>query len=82
MALTATKLRANVYSILDEVIATGKPVDVERNGHLVTISRVAPVRSGKKIPRLNRLQKRDFIVGDPDDLVHIDWSLLWNPRDE
>jgi hypothetical protein len=25
------------------------------------------------------LPKRDIIVGDPDDLVHIDWSSEWRP---
>jgi len=25
------------------------------------------------------LPKRDIIVGDPEDLVHIDWSSEWRP---
>ncbi len=25
------------------------------------------------------LQKRDIIVGDPEELVHIDWSSEWRP---
>lgn len=25
------------------------------------------------------LPKRDIIVGDPEELVHLDWSLEWQP---
>ena len=28
----------------------------------------------------DRLPRREgFIVGDPDELIHIDWSSEWNP---
>jgi hypothetical protein len=26
-----------------------------------------------------RLPKRDIIVGDPEELVHLDWSSEWRP---
>ncbi len=29
MAMTASKLRENLYKILDEVLATGQPIEVE-----------------------------------------------------
>ncbi len=37
MRVTATKLRANVYSILDEVLETGNPIEVERKGKILKI---------------------------------------------
>lgn len=77
MALTASKLRANVYRLLDEVLETGKPLEIERNGELLVI---APKASPKKESIWDRLPRRKgFIVGDPDDLIHIDWSSEWNP---
>jgi hypothetical protein len=27
---------------------------------------------------LSKLKKRDYIVGDSDDLVHMDWSSEWS----
>jgi len=30
--------------------------------------------------KLDRLKKRDCIVGDPEDLVHIEWSKEWNDQ--
>jgi hypothetical protein len=77
MALTASKLRANIYRLLDEVLETGKPLEIERNGKLMVI---APKEPPKKESIWDRLPRREgFIVGDPDDLIHIDWSSEWNP---
>ena len=69
MKTTATELRANLYVTLDHVAATGEPVEVERGGVRLRIIRVeAPAakrRTRKALP--------DLIVGDPDDLVHLEW---------
>jgi hypothetical protein len=32
--------------------------------------------SDQPASRLSKL-KRDYIVGDPDDLIHIDWLQYW-----
>lgn len=76
MALTASKLRANVYRLLDEVLETGTPLEIERNGKLLTIA-PKEERKGSKLDNLPR--REGFIVGDPDELIHIDWSSEWNP---
>ncbi|HET9164280.1 MAG TPA: hypothetical protein VFN89_12660 [Solirubrobacterales bacterium] len=77
MALTASKLRANVYRLLDEVLETGKPLEIERNGRLLVIAPKEPSARGSIWDRLPR--REGFIVGDPDELIHIDWSSEWNP---
>jgi len=74
MTVTASKLRENVYRILDSVLETGEAVEVVRKGRVLRI--VADTPSS----RLARLKKRDIIQGDPDDLVEIDWSKDWNPK--
>jgi hypothetical protein len=28
--------------------------------------------------KLSRLKKRDYIIGDSDDFVHMDWSSEWS----
>jgi antitoxin (DNA-binding transcriptional repressor) of toxin-antitoxin stability system len=78
MAISASKLRENIYSILDEALETGVPVEVVRKGKTL---RIVPETKPKKAPlagKLSRLKKRDIIVGDPEDLVHIGWSKYWN----
>ncbi|MEX2626989.1 MAG: hypothetical protein WD225_08885 [Ilumatobacteraceae bacterium] len=74
MSLTASKLRENVYRILDEVLETGVPVEIERHGRRL---RIVPVDAASPLDRL--VCRPDAIVGDPDDLVHVDWSSEWRP---
>ena len=74
MSITVTELRANLYRLIDEVIETGEPLEVLRNGHKVIIER-SPVES----KLANLVRRDDFIKGDPEDLVHIDWSGEWRP---
>ncbi len=63
-AVSATRFRAELYKFLDEVIATGRPVEVALRGRRVRIVAVdAPTRLAAMEPRA------DYIVGDPDDLV-------------
>lgn len=74
MALTASKLRSDVYNILDRILETGEPVTIERNGRTLTIS-ATPVTN--KLDRL--VTHPDTMNGDPDDFVEIDWSDEWQP---
>ena len=74
-AISATKLRQNLYHILDSVIDTGIPVEIVRKGRLL---RITPE---ERIPKWDRLEKHEVIEGDPDDLVHIDWSGEWRGED-
>jgi len=68
MRVTASKLRENVYRILDETIATGVPVEIVRKG---VVLRIVPEQPPSK---LARLKKRSGFVGDPDDIIGMDWS--------
>jgi hypothetical protein len=73
--LTASQLRQNIYRILDEVIETGRPVEIERKG---TVVRIEMERQAKSI--FEALTPHPgSIVGDSEDLVHIDWSQEWKP---
>ncbi len=72
MKRTPTDLRAHLYEVLDHVAATGEPVEIDRGGVALRIVRAEPTRKKRKKPRT----LPDLIVGDPDDLVHIEWP--WN----
>ncbi|HEY8943009.1 MAG TPA: hypothetical protein VIM73_02055 [Polyangiaceae bacterium] len=71
--LTASELRANVYRVLDHVLETGLAVEIERKGRLLKIIEDTPA------PKLSRLVKRKALAGNPDDIVHMDWSRHWKP---
>jgi len=72
MKITASKLRENIYNILDEALETGVPVEVERKGRVLKI--VPPPRLSK----LSKLKKRNALVGDPESIVHMDWLRYWS----
>jgi hypothetical protein len=42
MPLTASKLRENIYRILDQVLETGVPVEIERRGKILKIVPTEP----------------------------------------
>ena len=71
MKVTASKLRENIYQILDQVILDGNPVEVVRKGVVLRI--VPEIRESK----LSRLKKRDSFVGDPDDIIRMGWANQW-----
>ncbi len=74
MAKTASELRSNIYKLLDEVIETGKPLEIERKGKIL---RIMPPKGSSRLANL--VPHREFILGDPEALIHMDWSDEWNP---
>jgi hypothetical protein len=71
MVVKPSQLRANLYRLLDRVLRTGEPIEIDRAGKKLLIV------SKEKISKLTNLVRRDVIVGDPEGLVHIDWSKEW-----
>lgn len=73
MRLTASRLRQDIYRILDKVLETGVPVEIERRGKVLRI--VPPPECSK----LDSLPRRDYLSADPEEIVHVDWSETWRP---
>jgi hypothetical protein len=76
MRLTASKLRQNIYRILDQILESGTPVEIERGGRILKI-----VPADSPTPsKLARLEEHPgSLLGDPEDIVHLDWSSAWRP---
>ena len=71
MPIKPSQLREDIYRILDQILETGVPVEIERGGKLLKIVPVEP-RS-----KLANLKPRKYLLCDPEDLVHLDWSGEW-----
>jgi hypothetical protein len=72
-AVNPSELRANIYRLLDQVLETGIPLEVERNGRTL---RIVP---DQQLPKLARLRPhRDAVVGNAEDLAELDWSGSWD----
>jgi antitoxin (DNA-binding transcriptional repressor) of toxin-antitoxin stability system len=68
MKITASKLREDVYRILDEIIETGQEVEILRKGVVI---RMVPA---KKTSKISRLKKHDYSDENADFFTHIDWT--------
>ena len=69
-----SRLRADLYRLLDRVLETGIPLEVDRNGRRL---RIVPAETGGRLANL--VPDPDDLPGDPDDIVHMDWSGEWRP---
>jgi hypothetical protein len=76
MAVTASKLRENIYRILDKILATGVPVEVIRGRRKLKIIPSEDAH-GRKLDRLKA--RPNALKVEPEELVHVDWSREWRP---
>lgn len=63
--LTLTTLRQQIFQVADEVLVTGVPVSIERNGRLLLLSSASPDKPSKHL----KLKRRKLINGDAESLV-------------
>ena len=72
--LTATRLRAELFSTLDHVVATGEAVEIQRPSGSVRI-----VRDNSAL-RLAGLKPHPGIInGNVNDLADLSWEQAWKP---
>jgi len=64
-AMTLTALRNQLFKVVDQIIKTGIPVDIERKGHNLKIVLI------EKKSKLDNLKPHNCIEGDPDDLADL-----------
>jgi prevent-host-death family protein len=77
MRLSATELRSQLYRILDRVAETGEPVEIVRKGRTL---KIVVEREPPRTFSADRLVPHPgTIVGDPEELIHLDWSEEWTP---
>ncbi|TNM38339.1 type II toxin-antitoxin system Phd/YefM family antitoxin [Nocardioides albidus] len=71
--VSPSQLRQDIYRLIDRVIDTGEPLEIERKGHRLRLIADEPV------DRLSRISGNPAaVVGDPDDLISMDWSAEWS----
>jgi prevent-host-death family protein len=67
--VTPTELRADIYNLLDEVLRTGLPLEIKKDGKLL---RIIPVAQPDKMQNL--VPRPEVIQGDPDELAELSWE--------
>lgn len=68
-SVTPTELRKNLYKLLDKILETGIPLEIDRGGkHL----KIVPVETVDKLQSL--VHRPGVIEGEPEDLANISWE--------
>lgn len=62
--LTLTTLRQQIFQIADEILMTGQPVSIERNGKVLLLSPAVELNKSKSL----KLKRRKLISGDAESL--------------
>lgn len=74
MPVSPSELRTDIYRLLDQVLETGIPLEIDRKGRRLRIVAEDPP---SKLARL--APHTGFIRGDPESLVETEWSEHWDP---
>jgi len=74
MKVTATKLREDLYRILDRVAETGETVEITRGDKVLKIAVASPPGKMKRL-----VTRKEYMSGNPEELVHLDWADQWKP---
>lgn len=78
--ISASQLRQDIYRLLDRVLETGEPLEIERSGQRLI---VIPAPAHLTVATQARLQgirpHPDAVTGDPADLVDVGWADAWRP---
>ncbi len=69
--ITPSELRQNLYNLLDQVILTGKPIQIKRGNKVLKIT-VEPPKT-----KLDNLKKRDVLKCAPDEIIYNNWEKEW-----
>ena len=73
--ITPTEFRKDLYRLLDQVLESGVPLEIRRKGAKLRIEPVLPRRDIRTLP-----SHSGTIQGDPEEIVHLDWSGSWDPE--
>ncbi|MCP4673354.1 MAG: type II toxin-antitoxin system Phd/YefM family antitoxin [Desulfobacula sp.] len=67
--ITPTELRSNIYNLLDEILNTGIPIEINKGSRKL---RIIPIKKTDKLQNL--ISRSDIIKGDSDELADIRWE--------
>ncbi|MBF0244609.1 MAG: type II toxin-antitoxin system Phd/YefM family antitoxin [Planctomycetes bacterium] len=73
MTVTASALRKDIYKLLDEVVRTGKPLEIERKG---VVLKVIKERTAGK---WEQMVEREGLNCSGEELVETSWAQEWKP---
>ena len=73
MVVSPSKLRENLYNLLDSVIEKGELLEISREGKLL---RIIPEQ---RPSRLDKIVAKKITTASDDELINTPWESEWKP---
>ncbi|MEA1920220.1 MAG: type II toxin-antitoxin system Phd/YefM family antitoxin [Campylobacterota bacterium] len=73
MTITPSKLRENLYNLLDQVLESGEPLDINRKG------RILHIIPEKKVSKLEKIKAKKITKASDEELINSSWEGEWKP---
>lgn len=73
MVVTPSKLRENLYNLLDSVIEKGELLEISRKGKIL---RIVPEQ---RPSRLDKIVPKNITTASDDELINTSWEDEWKP---
>jgi len=81
MTISPTALRKDIYKILDKIIETGEPVEIERKGITLKIVKEESVEEPlNRWDLIESLPDKETWIGDLDDIFDMNWMEEWERK--
>lgn len=64
----------NLSQILDEILKTDDSIEIEHQGQRFQVIPVNVETSAKVGNKLDNLIERPYLLCEPEEIVHLDWS--------
>ena len=75
--MTLSELRANIYKVIDGLIARGEALEFERKGFVIQITAI-PKEHRTPSKRKVWKKRRDPFIGAAKELPDVSWERYWN----
>ena len=69
MKVTSTQLRQNIYKLLDEVLSSGVPLEIERNGKILKIT------GNHKVYTKEYIWKKVEDLSENDEIIDFNFNI-------
>lgn len=73
MVVTPSKLRENLYNLLDAVAEKGELLEISRKGKIL---RIVPEQ---RPSRLDKIIAKNITTASDDELINTSWENEWKP---
>ena len=79
MIVSVTKLRKELFKLMDQIAQSGEPVFVDRNGIRIKISRDESSEISK-FDRIKEFQGESVLKCPIEEIENIEWDSVWEPH--